>query len=479
VSEHPRPPNILWLCADDFTPDACGAYGNVRARTPNLDRLAAGGVRFDRAYCACPLSTPSRQAFWTGRYPRSIGVTLSTTPLPDGEVTIPALLRRAGYRTAAFGKTHYYAPRPHEFDVRADLDDHEKWLAGRGAQTLPLGPKLGRWRPFFDPPQVWLNSAALPYGAANADMAGTFFASRAARYLRHPPAEPFFLFVSFYETHSPFWFPVEYRGRHDPKSFPVPPVSPADLDRLPAVFRGLTVPQKQGILAAYHTSAEFLDRNLGRVLDALDRSGRADGTLVVFTSDHGYLLGQHGRFEKHCCYEPAVRAALMMRWPGATSPGRSTEALVELIDLVPTLLEACGVPAPANLQGRSLAALLRGETDRHRDRVTVEYADNAEAMVRTDVWKLIYCSGRRRRQDGYALDHSTPARSIQLFDLSDDPDETTNLVNRSEYAEVVKELTRHLADHVIRTARHPERLPATDDPFAILDEGLLPSEEVF
>ena len=105
------PPNVLWICADDYTPDACGAYGNRIVRTPNIDRLAASGVRLDRAFAACPLSTPSRQAFWTGRYPRTIGVTLSPTPLPDDEVTLPARLRAAGYEVAAFGKTHYYWPR--------------------------------------------------------------------------------------------------------------------------------------------------------------------------------------------------------------------------------------------------------------------------------------------------------------------------------------------------------------------------------
>src|SRR5262249_49609978 len=127
----PRPrnlrscPNFLWICADDLASYVCGAYGNRKVRTPNLDRLAVEGVRFDRAYCNCPLSTPSRQAFWTGRYPRSIGVTLSPTPLPEDEVTIITLLSGAGYETAALGKTHYYHPRPHEFDLCIDLGEHE------------------------------------------------------------------------------------------------------------------------------------------------------------------------------------------------------------------------------------------------------------------------------------------------------------------------------------------------------------------
>src|SRR5262249_38908681 len=161
--------------------------------------------------------TPSRQSFWTGRYPRSIGVTLSPTPLPDDELTLPALLRQAGYEVAAFGKTHYYAPRPQEFDVCIDWAEYQAWLSGKGRASPPAGGGvLGPWRPFAAPARVWLNSAGLPYAAIDDNMFGTFLAAQAARYLAAPKARPFFLYVSFHETHSPFWFPLEYRGRHSP-----------------------------------------------------------------------------------------------------------------------------------------------------------------------------------------------------------------------------------------------------------------------
>src|SRR3954452_17761115 len=126
---HRRPPNVLWVCADDYAPYVSGTYGNPLARTPNLDRLASEGVRFDRAYCACPLSTPSRMSFLTGRYPRTVGVTLTPTPLPGTEVTIGSMLRGAGYEAVALGKTHYYAPLTHEFDRCVYLFEHEAWLA--------------------------------------------------------------------------------------------------------------------------------------------------------------------------------------------------------------------------------------------------------------------------------------------------------------------------------------------------------------
>jgi choline-sulfatase len=220
-----------------------------------------------------------------------------------------------------------------------------------------------------------------------------------------------------------------------------------------------------------------MDKNVGVVLDALDRSGHAGETVVVFTSDHGYLLGEHGRFEKHCCYEPAVRAALLLRWPRRIRPDRTSGALVQLLDLVPTLLALCGAPTPDNLHGRSLLPLLRGETDTHRDHVIVEYADNEEAMIRTERWKLIYCTGRRRRRDGYALDGPLPGRSVRLYDMTNDPAETTNLAGRAEHASLVADLTARLADHMKRTARYPERVPDSEDVHAVLQHCLWPVEE--
>jgi choline-sulfatase len=310
----------------------------------------------------------------------------------------------------------------------------------------------------------------------DADMYGTFLASQVAPYLAGERIKPFFLYVSFYETHSPFAFPVEYRGRHVPHSFRVPRVGPEDEQRLPAVFSELTEAHKRGILAAYATSAEFLDKNVGLVLDALDRSVHADNTLVIFTSDHGYLLGQHGRFEKHCCFEPAVRVALLMRFPGLIRPGRATAALVELIDLVPTILELCGAVAPSNLHGQSLTSLLRDRTSTHRARVVTEYAGNEEAMFRTERWKLIYSTGARRRRDGYALDPSVRGPLIQLYDLDNDPGETVNLAGQAGHAGQVEQLTTELAAHLVRTAREPRLIPKSQDIRLILSHCLTPRD---
>lgn len=477
VAAEPRRPNVLWIVADDLAPYVCATYGNDKVRTPNIDRLAAEGMRFDRAYCNCPVCTASRQSFLTGRYPRTIGVTQLKTALPATEATLAEMLKKAGYDTAAIGKMHFNSDLKHGFDVRIDLPEHRRWLQKKGPESVPAGLKaLPTWRPFRDPARVWLNGECLPFGAIDADMPGTYFAGEAARYLQQQRERPFFLMVSFYEPHSPFHFPVEYLGRHRPESFAVPKLGADDDAQIPAVFRDLTDKDKQGVIAAYHTSVEFLDKNVGLVLDALKKSGKDRDTLVVLIGDHGYMLGQHGRFEKHCCYEPAVRAPLIIRLPGADKRGQSTPALTEFIDIAPTILDVCQMPVPASMQGKSLLRLLHGETGAHRDHVVVEYAENEEAMIRTDRWKLIYCTGKRARQDGYETGKPLPGRTIQLFDEANDPEEKTNLAAHPEQAARVAEFTRQLAEHMKRTARQPELIPKTDDAHAVLEFCLQPRD---
>lgn len=472
-----RHPNVLWICGDDHAPHVMGAYGNRQVRTPNLDKLAAQGMRFDRAYCNSPVCTASRQSFLTGRYPRTIGVTQLKTALPEREVTLAEILKAAGYDTAAIGKMHFNSSLKHGFDRRIDLPQHRQWLQAKGCSPLP--PALAvqpPWKPFKDPARVWLNSACLPFGAVDADMAGTYFARQAAQYIQEQRPKPFFLMVSFYEPHSPFHFPVEYQGRHKPEEFKAPKAGPEDDWQIPEIFRRLTEREKQGIIAAYYTSAEFLDQNVGQVLEALARSGQADNTLVIYTGDNGYMLGHHGRFEKHCGYEPSVRVPLLLRYPARLKPAQSTPALVEFIDIFPTVLDFIGLTVPANVQGRSLVPLLTGKAKAHRTQVFIEYSENEEAYIRTDRWKFIYSTGQRMREDGYATGRPLPGRTIQLFDLEKDPEELTNLAQRPEHAQSVTAFTAQLADHLKRTARQPELIPQTNDPHAILEHCLQPRD---
>jgi len=465
-----RRPNILVICADDHAAYVTGAFGNSIVRTPNIDRLAAGGIRFERAYCNSPVCTASRQSFFTGRYPRSIGVTRLETALPESEVTMAETLRLAGFDTASIGKMHFNSDLKHGFDLRVDMPDYQKWLRAQGPEELDASLEVqGQWRPFKDPAREWLNSVVWPVGLSDRRMNGTYFAEQAAEYLQTPREKPFLLMVSFYEPHSPFRFPVEYRGKVDPATFTVPVVGAEDDDQIPAAFRDLTDPEKQGIAAAYYTSVEFMDKNVGLVLDALERSGQANDTIVVYLGDHGYMLGQHGRFEKHCSYEEAVRVPLVVRFPNRIAAGRRTQAMVELVDLVPTLYSLCGYNDTASLQGRSLMPLLQGKTTKHREHVVVEYAQNDEAMIRDEQWKLIFERGVQRRTDGYDTGRPLAGHKFRLYDLRRDPQEMTNLADLPEHEATRKQLTELLVEHLVKTAREPELVPQSSDPVALLD----------
>ena len=256
-------------------------------------------------------------------------------------------------------------------------------------------------------------------------MESTYFADRAAEFFDRPKdraRHPFALVVSFYEPHSPFQFPDEWAGRYRPDEFPVPPVSEADRLDQPKVFADLTPDEMQGIQAAYYTSLSFLDHQVGRVLDALDASGLADDTIVVYLGDNGYMLGQHGRFEKHCFYEPAVRVPLIVRWPGHLPADRRVTDLVELVDVLPTLLDLAGQPMPPDLHGRSLGpgpGRARGEGARRgRQRVPGERGgDGPIGALQAD---------RRHRgppSPGRLRDRQPlPGPYERLYDLEADPE---------------------------------------------------------
>jgi len=448
----PRRPNVLILVADDHRAGTLGSDGDPRRATPHLDALAGQGVRFTRAFCNAPVCTPSRQSFLTGRLPHATGVTRLATPLPDDALTLAGWLGGRGFDTAAFGKMHFNSPSRHGFRERVDLKDWEAWLTDN---PPPGGDRRRPWRPFRDPASAWLNAESRPAGLPEASMDSTYFADQAIAYLRDHRDHrdtPFALVVGFYDPHSPFRFPDEDAGRFRPDAFPVPQVSPTDLRDRPLVFRGLTGRDAQGIQASYYTSLAFVDRQVGRVVDALDALGLADDTVVVYLGDNGYMLGEHGRFEKHCFYEQAVRVPLLVRWKSRLPAGRSVADLVELVDLFPTVLDLLHVEAPTGLHGTSLAPLLRGDPGAAgRDVVVSEYLENEEAMVRSPRYKLVVGTGRRRRLDGYETANPLPGPYERLYDLRDDPGETTDLSDRPELAAVKSELLLRLLARLTAT----------------------------
>ena len=424
---------------DDHSADVLGCYGNRIIRTPNLDRLASQGFRFTRAYTNSPVCTPSRQSILTGKLPHASGVSLLQTPLAEEQETIAEHLKRFGFSTGAIGKMHFNSDLKHGFDHRVDRPDYKNFLAQtairRPAETIRVKPP---WRPFRDPARVWLNSDMLPLGVFDEDSEGTYFARRAINFLRSNKDNRFCLWLSFYEPHSPFDFPIEYAGKYDPSKMSVPGVGPEDARWLPAVFKDLTHEDKQGIIASYYSSVEYLDKNVGLVLDELRSLGLEHSTLVVYVGDHGYLLGHHGRFEKHMMWESAVRAPLIIRAGKRSSPGRSSESMVEFIDLAPTILDVLDVGSMSGLQGKSLAPLLDGKTNRHRDHVFSEFLVDNLAMIRTEDWKYIFTTGKGDLGMGYATGNPPRGMTHLLYDIRADPGETKNLAGERKFRSVVE-----------------------------------------
>jgi arylsulfatase A-like enzyme len=469
----PRKPNLLWLLADDHAGYVLGADGNRRARTPNMDRLASEGVRFARNFCNSPVCTPSRQCMLTGQLPHSAGVTVVDTPLSRDKPTVAKQLKAAGYYTAAIGKMHWNCkPDPprsgiHGFDL--PFADQVAWQAHRdsvqdralrfhywgAAMPVPPGIKTKPdWKVFLDPSRVWLNADKLPEPGYERDLRATFLVEQALDFMRDHREGPFALWVSFSEPHAPYAFPVEDRDAFDPADFPVPALGPDDWPQVPLIFRGLSDEDRRGIIAACYTSVQYVDRSVGRILRALKDLDLEENTLVIYTADHGAMLGAHGRFEKHCGYDQAMRTPLLMRFPRGWHGGRTVHALTESVDIPGTILEVLDAPGLPVNHGRSLVPLLLGRTETHRSHIFSEYLENEEAYIRTDEWKFIYCSGKRFRRDGYETENPTPGGYVKLFDLKRDPQEFRDISQDTALAPVVSEMKHLLLQRYLDT--HPE-----------------------
>ncbi len=416
-------PNLLFLIADDHAGYVLGAHGNRMAATPNLDRLAREGTRFAANFCNSPVCTASRQSILTGLYPHAAGVTALRTPLAEEKTTLADLLSAEGYQTAVFGKMHFNRPGKdgmHGFSTAYTEDRvNQSWREAVGRPRPP-------WRPFQDPAHEWLNAEKKAMPFRDEEMKSFHQLGKAKEWLsQNHRSAPWAMWFSIQEPHSPFDFPSEDQQSFSPDKFQIPKVGPEDAKQIPLIFRDLTDSQKQGIIAAYYTSAQYLDRNMGRMLAHLDALGQRENTLVVYMADHGYCLGQHGRFEKHCFYEPAMHVPLMMRMPRRLGAGKVVKKRTESIDVGPTICRLLGLKERLpGQQGRDLL------NDQVRDEIFSVYQDNEEACLIWDRWKFIYTTGRRKRTDGYETDNPTPGRQEQLFDRKRDPGEFQNVAKQ-------------------------------------------------
>jgi arylsulfatase A-like enzyme len=460
-NEFPEIKKVIILIGDDHTTTALGSYGNDIIRTPNLDRLASNSVRFMNAYSNAPVCSASRQSVLTGKYPHATGVTLLRTYFEDeGNLTLAEILKEHNFKTAVIGKTHFNnhrdpVPPNHGFEVMVGHSDRNKYLRENPPPPVPDSIEtLGTWKPFRDPARIWLNADVLPtrvwseYGHAAWD------AKNAIEFMQQNYEENFLLWVGFHEPHSPFNFPIEYAGKYDPADMPLPEGSPEDDRWVPEIFRDLTDEDKRGIIASYYTSTEYMDENIGKILDEVERLGIDDETLIVYFGDQGYLLGEHKRFEKHTMWEEAIKAPLIFYMAGEIYTSNELESLVQFVDITPTILDILNIEIPGEIQGKSLKPLLTGKKEEVNDYVFAEFLVDNKAMVTDGKWKYIFTTGRRDLGQGYATGLGPSGILHKLYNLEDDPEEKTNVAANPENQKTLKRLQEKMIE--IFTETHPE-----------------------
>ena len=362
--------NVLFLIADDLN-NMLGAYGDPLARTPNLDQLAARGVRFDRAYCTYPLCGPSRNSMLTGLYPNSTGIhgnsQIFRQTIPR-QLSLPQAFRQQGYFAGRIGKLYHYNV-PNSIGTFGH-DDPASWelaLNPAGVDRTEEEPRITTLTPGqFGGTLSWYASPKSDAHHTDAMLAAD--AEWVLERLAKPGQRPFFLAVGFYRPHTPYVAPKDpYYGYYPREKMRIVPDIKADQADIPpaglASYKreqdNMTDDQRRDALQGYYASITFMDAQVGRVVDALDRLGLAESTIIVFTSDHGYHTGEHGLWQKQSLFEESARVPLLIVAPGVSKPKTVAASPVSQLDLFPTLAELAGVKAPANLQGQSLAPMLR------------------------------------------------------------------------------------------------------------------------
>ncbi len=484
-----RPPNILLITSDQQHGSTLGAV-NDRIRTPALDRLCREGTRFDRAYCPNPTCSPTRASLITGQYPSRHGCWAIGTKLPEDVPTVGEALSRLGYGTTLVGKAHFQplasTPASSSIECRPLLRDLDYWRQFKGDwygfQQVETGRMhgheahagqhyalwleengLAHWPEYFqrwppDPKGKYCRSHYADSCAAW-DLPERFHHShwvgeRACAHMRRyaDRGQPFFLWASFFDPHPPYVVPEPWASMYEPADMETTP-RPADgLRDMPLAHRltqernpdfaawnepggrnvhgfhsHLHAPEAmQACMATYYGMTSLLDANVGRMLQVLDETGLAAGTLVVFTSDHGHFLGQHGLIAKgpfH--YEDLIRVPMIVRQPGTVPPGRVSAALQSLVDYPSTFLAAAGGDVPSVMQGVSQWDVWRGAAAAAREWALVENRHNPTTVhlrtLVTDRYKLTVYRGS---DDG------------ELFDLEADPGETVNRFRDPGYAAV-------------------------------------------
>lgn len=459
--EKEKPMNVLFLISDDMRAEL-GVYGSAMALTPNLDRLASEGVRFEHAYCQYPLSGPSRASLLTGRRPTTSGLYSNRewfgASFPDW-VSLPKYFRQHGYAALKSGKVFH-----------GGIDDTEAWTEGGEVRrwsnpvntAAPSAMTEAEVRNHFvNITQQDMARAAesdrweAVEGPAALQLGDTKVADRAIEFIKRSKksGEPFFLACGFYKPHTPFVAPKEFFDLYQADTIPLPPDF-ASIPMVPVGFPSGSIRPKNAdlfinrvaspeesreMIRAYLACISYVDWNIGRVLDELDKQGLRENTIIVFWSDHGYQLGEKGKWSKAgSLWEQGTRVPFLILDPRLPGNGKASPRVVELIDIYPTLADLCGLPVPEDLDGKSLRPLLKdpdAEWDRPAYTVWNEHGKGITGVsVRTERWRYAEFFG-----------HGAGA---YLTDPLADPHEIRNLVDEPQYKEVVEKLHRLASDYV-------------------------------
>lgn len=441
-------PNVLILYTDQQRVDTLSCYGQRAVSTPNIDALAQSGTRFNHFFVQNPVCAPSRACFLTGRYCSSLHIGTNGIVFPKEEYTLPRLLKPYGYHTAQLGKLHFdpHARRDHRdptdtygFDTFILSDEpgcyddaYTKWVErvcpeqlDRVRTMLPPAAVLWGKQGYSEVPRnthepyIFEGDAELTHTAFVTEQTCQFLRTRDSR-------KPFFAIAGYYAPHTPLNPPQKYLDRVDRSKIRQPIVSK---EETVAPFLQDVTPEKWNEIAAcYLAMVAQVDDGVGQIIQTLKDTGLYENTLIIYTSDHGEFLGDHGRIQKgmpgHDCI---INVPCIISYPALLPAGRVCDALVEAVDVVPTVLDLCGVQTPSFVQGRSLTALLRGQTETHRDSVLTEMFDghqNRQTTVRTMDYKY------------YLHENGTEI----LYDLKADPYELHNVVKDPDHAEALAQM---------------------------------------